>query len=181
MGCVIAMGFRGSRVQIPPSRCTAAQVNSLRDEKRGRRLGVPFFSWYAPVRLARSRRQFAPTATHSLLPRWTHCSECFCRRVVPTPPRRGHSIPTHEQKVQVRADLEREGQPTGGLSRVFSWRLLRCHIMAQAPVADCDQYDDKVNFGENECALRALEQQFANFVKCVYVDPPFKTRRALCL
>ncbi len=38
-----------------------------------------------------------------------------------------------------------------------------------------DQFDNKLIFGDNLLALKALEQEYAGKVKCVYVDPPFNT------
>jgi adenine-specific DNA-methyltransferase len=38
-----------------------------------------------------------------------------------------------------------------------------------------DQFDNRLIFGDNLLALKALEQEFAGKVKCVYIDPPFNT------
>jgi len=39
-------------------------------------------------------------------------------------------------------------------------------------------FDNRLIFGDNLLALKALEQEFAGNVKCVYIDPPFNTRQA---
>jgi adenine-specific DNA-methyltransferase len=41
-----------------------------------------------------------------------------------------------------------------------------------------DQFDNKLIFGDNLLALKALEQEYAGKVKCVYIDPPFNTQQA---
>jgi len=38
--------------------------------------------------------------------------------------------------------------------------------------------DNRVIFGDNLLALKALEQEFAGRIKCVYIDPPFNTGQA---
>lgn len=46
-------------------------------------------------------------------------------------------------------------------------------------VTDADIFDNRLIFGDNLLALKALEQEFAGKVKCVYIDPPFNTQQAL--
>lgn len=41
-----------------------------------------------------------------------------------------------------------------------------------------DIFDNRIVFGDNLLALKALEQEFAGKVKCVYIDPPFNTKQA---
>jgi len=41
-----------------------------------------------------------------------------------------------------------------------------------------DQFDNRLIFGDNLLALKALEQEFAGKVKCVYIDPPYNTGSA---
>ena len=44
-----------------------------------------------------------------------------------------------------------------------------------------DPTDDSVNLlihGDNLLALKALEQQYAGRIKCVYIDPPYNTGSA---
>lgn len=45
-------------------------------------------------------------------------------------------------------------------------------------VSEQDIFDNKLIFGDNLLALKALEQEFAGKVKCVYIDPPFNTQQA---
>lgn len=45
-------------------------------------------------------------------------------------------------------------------------------------VTENDIFDNKLIFGDNLLALKALEQEYAGKVKCVYIDPPFNTGRA---
>lgn len=46
-------------------------------------------------------------------------------------------------------------------------------------VTDNDIFDNRLIFGDNLLALKALEQEFTGKVKCVYIDPPFNTQQAL--
>lgn len=45
-------------------------------------------------------------------------------------------------------------------------------------VTDIDIFDNRLIFGDNLLALKALEQEFAGQVKCVYIDPPYNTGNA---
>ena len=45
-------------------------------------------------------------------------------------------------------------------------------------ITDHDQFDNRLIFGDNLLALKALEQEFAGKVKCIYIDPPFNTGAA---
>src|SRR5579859_232086 len=45
-------------------------------------------------------------------------------------------------------------------------------------VTEDDIFDNRLIFGDNLLALKALEQQFTGKVKCVYIDPPFNTGQA---
>jgi len=42
-------------------------------------------------------------------------------------------------------------------------------------VTDHDLFDNRLIFGDNLLALKALEQEFTGKIKCIYVDPPFNT------
>jgi adenine-specific DNA-methyltransferase len=46
-------------------------------------------------------------------------------------------------------------------------------------VSDKDVFDNRLIFGDNLLALKALEQEFAGKIKCVYIDPPFNTQQAM--
>lgn len=45
-------------------------------------------------------------------------------------------------------------------------------------VSEGDLFDNRLIFGDNLLALKALEQEFAGKVKCIYIDPPYNTGSA---
>ncbi|MCF8003149.1 MAG: site-specific DNA-methyltransferase [Chromatiaceae bacterium] len=45
-------------------------------------------------------------------------------------------------------------------------------------VGENDLFDNKLIFGDNLLALKALEQNYAGKVKCIYIDPPYNTGSA---
>jgi len=45
-------------------------------------------------------------------------------------------------------------------------------------VSDGDLFDNKLIFGDNLLALKALEQEFTGKIKCIYIDPPYNTGSA---
>ena len=45
-------------------------------------------------------------------------------------------------------------------------------------VTENDQFDNRLIFGDNLLALKALEQEFAGKIKCVFIDPPYNTGSA---
>jgi adenine-specific DNA-methyltransferase len=45
-------------------------------------------------------------------------------------------------------------------------------------VKDQDVFDNRLIFGDNLLALKALEQEFAGKVRCVFIDPPYNTGSA---
>jgi len=45
-------------------------------------------------------------------------------------------------------------------------------------VTDGDIFDNRLIFGDNLLALKALEQEFSGKVKCVFIDPPYNTGSA---
>ena len=49
---------------------------------------------------------------------------------------------------------------------------------ARHRVTDNDIFDNKLIFGDNLLALKALEQEYAGKVKCVFIDPPYNTGSA---
>jgi len=49
---------------------------------------------------------------------------------------------------------------------------------AKFRVRDDDLFDNRLIFGDNLLALKALEQEFTGKIKCVYIDPPFNTQQA---
>ncbi|HBO6779017.1 TPA: site-specific DNA-methyltransferase [Pseudomonas aeruginosa] len=49
---------------------------------------------------------------------------------------------------------------------------------AKQRVSESDVFDNRLIFGDNLLALKALEQEFAGEVKCVFIDPPYNTGSA---
>ena len=49
---------------------------------------------------------------------------------------------------------------------------------AKQRFSDADIFDNRLIFGDNLLALKALEQEFAGKVKCVFIDPPYNTGSA---
>ncbi len=45
-------------------------------------------------------------------------------------------------------------------------------------VSENDILDNRLIFGDNLLALKALEQEFAGKIKCIYIDPPYNTGSA---
>ena len=45
-------------------------------------------------------------------------------------------------------------------------------------VSERDIFDNRLIFGDNLLALKALEQEFAGKIKCVFIDPPYNTGMA---
>lgn len=51
-------------------------------------------------------------------------------------------------------------------------------LSRQALVSEGDIFDNRLIFGDNLLALKALEQEFAGKVKCVFIDLPYNTGSA---
>jgi adenine-specific DNA-methyltransferase len=49
---------------------------------------------------------------------------------------------------------------------------------AKQKVTEDDIFDNKLIFGDNLLALKALEQEYTGQVKCIYIDPPYNTGNA---
>ena len=49
---------------------------------------------------------------------------------------------------------------------------------AKHRVTENDIFDNRLIFGDNLLALKALEQEFAGKVKCVFIDPASTTARS---
>jgi adenine-specific DNA-methyltransferase len=45
-------------------------------------------------------------------------------------------------------------------------------------VGENDIFDNRLIFGDNLLALKALEQEFTGKIKCIYIDPPYNTGSA---
>jgi adenine-specific DNA-methyltransferase len=50
------------------------------------------------------------------------------------------------------------------------------HVAHRA--SENDIFDNRLIFGDNLLALKALEQKFTGKIKCIYIDPPFNTGAA---
>lgn len=53
----------------------------------------------------------------------------------------------------------------------------KSHLAAHR-IGENDIFDNRLIFGDNLLALKALEQEFAGRVKCVFIDPPYNTGSA---
>ena len=49
---------------------------------------------------------------------------------------------------------------------------------AKHRVTDNDRFDNRLIFGDNLLALKALEQEFSGKIKCIFIDPPYNTGSA---
>jgi len=49
---------------------------------------------------------------------------------------------------------------------------------AKHRVTEHDIFDNRLIFGDNLLALKALEQEFTGKIRCIYIDPPFNTGSA---
>lgn len=49
---------------------------------------------------------------------------------------------------------------------------------ARQRVTEHDIFDNRLIFGDNLLALKALEQEFVGKIKCIYIDPPYNTGKA---
>ena len=49
---------------------------------------------------------------------------------------------------------------------------------AKHRVTEHDLFDNRLIFGDNLLALKALEQDFTGKIKCIYIDPPYNTGSA---
>ena len=49
---------------------------------------------------------------------------------------------------------------------------------ARQRVTDHDRFENRLIFGDNLLALKALEQEFTGKIKCIFIDPPYNTGSA---
>jgi adenine-specific DNA-methyltransferase len=49
---------------------------------------------------------------------------------------------------------------------------------AKSRVTDHDIFDNRLIFGDNLLALKALKDEFWGKIKCIYIDPPYNTGAA---
>ena len=62
--------------------------------------------------------------------------------------------------------------------RVLVEDTQRSHHATKRVTAN-DLFDNRLIFGDNLLALKALEQEFSGNIKCIYIDPPFNTQQAM--
>ena len=48
-------------------------------------------------------------------------------------------------------------------------------------VTEHDLFDNRLIFGDNLLALKALEQEFSGKIKCIFIDPPYNTGSAFSI
>jgi len=58
-----------------------------------------------------------------------------------------------------------------------SLRSLRS-FAAKNPAEVGDLFENRLIFGDNLLALKALEQEFTGKIKCIFIDPPYNTGSA---
>ena len=51
-------------------------------------------------------------------------------------------------------------------------------LLAEHQVSEHDVFDNRLIFGDNLLALKALEGELTGKVKCIYIDPPYNTGSA---
>lgn len=54
----------------------------------------------------------------------------------------------------------------------------RARLEPRILLTEKDIFDNRLIFGDNLLALKALEQEFAGKIKCIYIDPPYNTGSA---
>jgi 16S rRNA G966 N2-methylase RsmD len=81
----------------------------------------------------------------------------------------------------MRSTIEEIQEPNELIGSV-SWKILledpEKSYHAKHRVSDNDIFDNRLIFGDNLLALKALEQEFSGKVKCVFIDPPYNTGSA---
>ena len=73
--------------------------------------------------------------------------------------------------------MDREGKQADAGAEDLLEDSEKCYRAAKL-ISDKDVLDNRLIFGDNLLALKALEQEFAGKIKCIYVDPPFNTGAA---
>ncbi|MBI4567201.1 MAG: hypothetical protein HY719_02265, partial [Planctomycetes bacterium] len=63
------------------------------------------------------------------------------------------------------------------ITRIAADSTAKDHLRESARSADL--FDNRLIFGDNLLALKALEQEFAGKIKFIYIDPPFNSLKAL--
>ena len=84
-------------------------------------------------------------------------------------------MPTKKQKLEL-TWIGKENRPKLEPRILVETPELSHH--APHRVAEKYIFDNKLIFGDNLLALKALEQEYAGSVKCIYIDPPYNTGSA---
>ena len=97
------------------------------------------------------------------------------RKPTPTPPKEGITRPFHEENIpsqegNIAPSPSRDGNSTTPIPSLEGNK--------KGWVDDKDIFDNRLIFGDNLLALKALEQEFAGKIKCVFIDPPYNTGSA---
>ncbi len=71
----------------------------------------------------------------------------------------------------------RKAGPRGGAENAENAGKQSPTSAASAPPRE-DFFDNRLIFGDNLLALKALEQEFTGKIKCIYIDPPYNTGSA---
>ena len=80
-------------------------------------------------------------------------------------------------KPKTRTHLDRQREPAAPRPRILLEDPEKSYH-ASHRVTDQDLFDNRLIFGDNLLALKALEQDFTGKIKCVYIDPPYNTGSA---
>jgi len=87
-----------------------------------------------------------------------------------------------EIKMTVKQKLELTWIGKGDLERPESRILIEDNELsyhASKRHTEKDSFENKLIYGDNLLALKALEQEYTGKVKCVFIDPPYNTQNAL--
>ena len=81
------------------------------------------------------------------------------------------------EETKTRTHLDRQGQAAEAGAAILLEDPEKSYHAKQR-VTENDIFDNRLIFGDNLLALKALEQEFAGKVKCVFIDPPYNTGSA---
>jgi hypothetical protein len=75
-----------------------------------------------------------------------------------------------QQETKTRTHLDRQGESAKLEPRILLEDPAKSYH-AKHRVASADLFDNRLIFGDNLLALKALEGEFSGKVKCVFIDP----------
>ena len=79
---------------------------------------------------------------------------------------------------QTRTHLDRQGEPAEAGAAHPDRGPGQVAPRAASGTGKDDLFDNRLIFGDNLLALKALEQEFTGKIKCIYIDPPYNTGSA---